>query len=484
MRKLKHLWPQPLFNYFEDICQVPRPSEKEEKIRNFLLEFAQKNNLPAKTDTAGNVLISKPAASGKEGYPAVVLQAHMDMVCEKNSDKIFDFNNDPIEPVISDDWIRADGTTLGADCGIGLAAQMAVLTSKEINHGPVECLMTVAEETGLTGAFNLQPGFLKGSLLINLDSEDEGEIFIGCAGGIGTVAIFNYEKHDIPENFISLKISVSGLLGGHSGDDINKHRGNANKILNRLLMHISQKYKIHLAQFDGGNLSNAIPREAFCIIAIPSEQKDNILKILQSLSNTIKNEFLINEPGLKIQIDSIMNPEKIIDKVTQANMLNSLNACPHGVLEMSTRMEGMVETSTNLASVKFTGENTIIITTSQRSEVESRKYYAADIVKSVFELAGAKVTNTESYPGWTPNPESKLLKIAAASYKKLFKTEPVIRSIHAGLECGLFLEKYPDLDMISIGPTIKGAHSPDERLNIETVEKFWKHLKDILEDIS
>jgi dipeptidase D len=484
MRKLTKLAPQPMFNYFEDICQIPRPSEKEDKIRKFLLEFARKNKLQAKSDKAGNVLISKPAVPGRENAPVVILQTHMDMVCEKNSDKVFDFDKDAIVPVISGEWIKADGTTLGADCGIGIAAQLALLASTEISHGPVECLMTVAEETGLTGAFNLQRGFMSGSLLINLDSEDEGEIFIGCAGGLGTVAKLKYKRSDVPENYTAIKLSITGLSGGHSGDDINKNRGNANKILNRLLWNISQEYDLRLSLFEGGNLSNAIPREANAIFGVPSSEKESIIKALDQLIKNIKNEYIFNEPDLKINIQKNRIPEKVIDQKTQKNLLNALYACPHGILEMSTRMEGMVETSSNLASVKFTGDDNIVITTSQRSEIESRKYYAAEMVRSVFELAGAETSHSDSYPGWTPNPGSGLLKIAVGSYKKLFDTEPVVRSIHAGLECGLFLEKYPDLDMISIGPTIKGAHSPDERLNIETVGKFWNHLKEILENIS
>jgi dipeptidase D len=482
-KKLSKLVPQPLFNYFEDICGVPRPSGKEDEIRKFLLEFASKNKLQAKTDSAGNVLIKKPAAPDREKVPTVILQTHMDMVCEKNSDKVFDFEKDAIVPVISGRWIKADGTTLGADCGIGIAAQLAVLTSTDISHGPVECLITVEEETGLTGAFNIQPGFMSGSLLINLDSEDEGEIFIGCAGGLNTVAKLKYRESDVPENYKAYKINVSGLAGGHSGDDIDKNRGNANKILNRLLWNASHKYDLRLSSFDGGNLSNAIPREAYAIFVVPSSQQDNVLKTLDQHINIIKNEYVINEPDLEINIRENKMPEKIIDLNTQKILINALYACPHGIFEMSTRMEGMVETSTNLASVKFTGNDTIIITTSQRSEIESRKYYAAEMVRAVFELAGAETSHSDSYPGWTPNPDSELLKIAVNSYKKLFDIEPVVRSIHAGLECGLFLEKYPDLDMISIGPTIKGAHSPDERLDIKTAGKFWNHLKDILENI-
>jgi dipeptidase D len=480
---LAQLKPQPLFNYFEEICQVPRPSKKEEKIRQFLLGFAKANDLEAKTDDAGNVLISKPATPGREGAPVVILQTHMDMVCEKNSDKEFDFDNDAIEPVITDGWIKANGTTLGADCGIGIAAQLAVLTSAEIKHGPLECLITVDEETGLTGAFSLKPGFMTGAVLLNLDSEDEGEIFIGCAGGVDTVAAFSYEKEAVPANAVPLKLKVSGLLGGHSGDDIHKNRGNANKILNRFLWKADKNFDLRLADFNGGNLRNAIAREAFAVVVVPENEKEKLIKNFGEYAGEVGFEYERADPGLKLTAEGSEMPEFIIDKETQYNLLNAINGCAHGVLEMSTRMEGMVETSANLASVKFIEGHKIHIATSQRSELESRKYMAAEMVESVFKLAGAEVIHSDGYPGWTPNPDSEVLKVTVGSYKKLFGVEPVVRSIHAGLECGLFLEKYPGLDMVSFGPTIKGAHSPDERLDIHTTEKFWKHLVDVLEQI-
>ena len=483
MNKLSQLKPQPLFNYFEDICQIPRPSKKEEKIRQFLFDFASRNNLEVKTDEIGNVLILKPATRGKESLPTVILQTHMDMVCEKNSDKEFDFDNDAIETRIVDGWVKANGTTLGADCGIGMAAQMAVLTSEKIKHGAIECLFTVDEETGLSGAFALQPGFLEGSVLLNLDSEDEGEIFIGCAGGIDTLATFDYQKNEIQGNTVALKLSVAGLLGGHSGDNIHNNRGNANKILNRFLWNISKKQDIRIAEFNGGNLRNAIAREAFAVFVVSENEKEILFEEFKKFSSEIKFEFEQSEPGINLTVEEITKPDFVIDIETQINLLKSISACPHGVLEMSTRMEGMVETSTNLASVKFLDDNKIQITTSQRSEIESRKYMAAEMVESVFELAGAKVKHSDGYPGWAPNPDSDILKITVDSYKKLFGVEPIVRSIHAGLECGLFLEKYPRLDMVSFGPTILGAHSPDERLDIKTTDKFWRHLVDVLENI-
>jgi len=483
MDKLIQLKPQPLFGYFEDICQVPRPSKKEEKIRRFLLDFAVRHNLEAKTDEVGNILISKQAASGMENAPTVILQTHMDMVCEKNSDKEFDFDNDPIEPIVDDGWVKANGTTLGADCGIGIAAQMAVLTSSEIKHGPVECLITVDEESGMTGAFALEPGFMSGSLLLNLDSEDEGEIFIGCAGGIDTLATFNFNKEEIPVDSVALKLTVSGLLGGHSGDDIHKNRGNANKILNRFLWDISKQADLQLVDFNGGNLRNAIAREASAVITVQEDHKDIIFDGFKKYVNDVQFEYERSEPGLNLSIAETEIPEFVIDKMSQEKLFDAIHACPHGVIEMSTRMEGIVETSTNLASVKFIEGDKILVTTSQRSEIESRKHWAAGMVESVFKLAGAEVRHPDGYPGWAPNPDSEILKITVDSYKKLFGIKPVVRSIHAGLECGLFLEKYPDLDMVSFGPTIRGAHSPDERLDIETTVKFWKHLVDVLENI-
>ncbi len=483
MKKLDKLSPQPIWNYFEDICQVPRPSKKEKKIRQFLLDFAASNNLEAKVDKIGNVLILKKAAQGKENSPTVILQTHMDMVCEKNSDKKFNFDTDAIEPLIEGDWVTANGTTLGADCGIGIAAQMAVLTSGKIEHGPIECLITVDEETGLTGAFNIQPGFMSGEILLNLDSEDEGEIFIGCAGGIDTLATLTYTQVPVPEKSITFKFSVSGLSGGHSGDDINKGRGNAIKILNRFLWKLSKTMEMGLAEFNGGNLRNAIAREAYAKVVIPSDKKNDAEKLAQTFAGELAFEYSVNEPKLKFEIEAADLPTFVIDKTIQQNLLNVLYACPHGVLEMSSSMEGMVETSTNLASVKFLEGNKIFITTSQRSEITSRKFYASEMVRSVFELAGASVKNSDGYPGWAPNPDSEVLKTTVASYEALFGNKPLVRSIHAGLECGLFLEKYPHLDMVSFGPTIRGAHSPDERINIKTTEKFWRHLVDVLEKI-
>jgi dipeptidase D len=476
---LTELQPTEIWKHFEDICQVPRPSKKEEQIIEFLLEFGKKNNLETKRDEIGNVLIKKPATPGKENLKTVVLQSHMDMVCEKNNDTEHDFEKDPIIPWIDNGWVKAKGTTLGADDGIGMAAEMALLTSTDIEHGPIECLFTVDEETGLSGAFALQPGFFDGKILLNLDSEDEGEIFIGCAGGIDTLANMSFNKEEVPADQFAMKIEVKGLLGGHSGDEINKGRGNSNKILNRFLWEINKKYGIRINDFNGGNLRNAIPREASAYITIPKQYKENVRVDFNIYAAEMEQVWSIAEPKIKFELESTDLPSFVIDKKTSDNLMDAIYACPHGVFSMSTKMPGMVETSTNLASVKFDDEK-IMITTSQRSDVDSEKYNIAQMVGSTLTLAGAEIEHTDGYPGWAPNPNSEILTVAVDSYKRLFDKEPIVRSIHAGLECGLFLEKYPGMDMISFGPTLRDVHSPDERINIETVEKFWLHLIDII----
>lgn len=480
MLVLSQLSPQAVWSYFEEICKIPRPSKKEEKIRAFLLDFARNHNLDAKHDTIGNVLISIPATKGMEDRATIILQSHMDMVCEKDGDLEFDFNTDPIRPQIDGEWVKATGTTLGADDGIGIAAQMAVLTDSTLAHGPIECLFTVDEETGLSGADALQPGFLKGNILLNLDSEDEGELFIGCAGGIDTIATMQYKRKSVPARAHAYKITVRGLKGGHSGDDINKGLGNSNKILTRLLLQATHIGDIRLAHFDGGNLRNAIPREASALITVPYEVEEAFLQLFEEYSKDVKDELFITEPGLTLIAEKSALPEFVINRSAQRRLLNTLMACPHGVLAMSYRMPGMVETSTNLASVKFIDDDTIMVTTSQRSDLNSAKFMAAMMVESVFTLSEFEVTHSDGYPGWAPNPNSQIMKLTAKVYKELFGNEPIVRSIHAGLECGLFLEKYPEMDMVSFGPTLRGVHSPDEKINIATVDKFWKLLVEVL----
>ncbi|MBN2778529.1 MAG: aminoacyl-histidine dipeptidase [Bacteroidales bacterium] len=480
---LNNLEPKNVWQYFEQITQVPRPSKKEEKIIAFLLDFAKEHNLEAKKDHIGNILIKKPASKGMENKKSVLLQSHMDMVCEANRDKIIDFDIDPITPVIDGEWVKADGTTLGADDGIGVAAQMAILTDNTLTHGPIECLFTVDEETGLTGAFEIKEGFFDSKILLNLDSEDEGEIFIGCAGGIDAVATFEFKNEPMPTNHSALKITVNGLKGGHSGDEIHKGFGNSNKMANRFLFQFTESYDIRLANFDGGNKRNAIPREAEIIFTIENNKIDNLKRDFEVLKNSIIKEIEITEPNININIESVSNPETVIDKQTQKNLTFALYACPHGVHAWSPAIPGFVETSTNLASVKF-DNNKIVVVTSQRSSVESGKKDINLMVRSVFELAGALVESGDGYPGWAPNPKSEILTIAEKSYEKLFGKKPVVRAIHAGLECGLFLEKYPDLDMISFGPTLRGVHSPDERIEIKTVKMWYDHLLNVLENIA
>lgn len=478
---LADLEPKSLFKFFGEILSIPRPSKHEEKMTEYLVNWAKERNLEYVSDEIGNVIIRKGATKGKENSPWVCLQSHIDMVCEKNSDKDFNFEKDAIVPKIEGEWLKADGTTLGADDGIGVATALAILDANDIEHGPIECLFTVDEETGLSGAEALSADVLKSRILLNLDSEDEGEIFIGCAGGIDTVAKLPYDKEETPDA-PAFKLMVKGLKGGHSGDDINKGLACANKILNRILWSLDKEMDLRLSCFEGGNLRNAIAREANATFVVAQADVELMKEIVEKFAVDLKYEFRTTEPDMQITLSEAEKPAFVIDMLSQDNLLNVLYACPHGVLAMSREIPGFVETSTNLASVKMK-EDYFFITTSQRSSVESAKYAAAYRVESCFLLAGADVEHGDGYPGWAPNPESKILKIAVDAYKKLFNKEPIVRAIHAGLECGLIGEKYPGMDMISYGPTLRGVHSPDERLEIKTVELYWKHTLEILKNI-
>lgn len=478
--KESELKPASVFQYFHEICQVPRPSKNEGKIIAFLKEFGKKHHLETEVDHTGNVLIKKPATPGKENLKTVILQGHMDMVCEKNSNIQHDFMKDPIQTEIDGEWLKAKGTTLGADDGIGVATCLAILADESIEHGPLQCLFTVDEETQLTGAINIKSGFMSGDILINLDSEDEGQLFIGCAGGINSVGELSYKEVTIPKDFYFFKVSVTGLVGGHSGDDINKDRANANKVLNRFLSQEADKCDLYLCTIDGGNLHNAIAREAYAVCSIPQEDKHNVRADLNVFISDIEVEYSVTEPNFKMTLESVDAQPTAIDKETADKLLKMIYAIPHGVFAMSQDIKGLVETSTNLASVKMKENHIIRIETSQRSSIFSARNNVAGMVRTVMKLAGAKVTHNDGYPGWKPNTQSEILEITADSYKRLFGNEPLVRSIHAGLECGLFLEKYPNLDMISFGPSLIGVHSPDERLNIPTVDKFWKLLLDVL----
>ena len=480
---ITELSPSIVWKYFHEITQTPRPSKKEEKMIAYLEQFAAAQELPIKKDACGNIVISKSATPGMENRQTVILQAHMDMVCEKNNDTEHDFDNEPIHTFIEDGWVKAKGTTLGADNGIGMAAQLAVLASDNIEHGPVECLFTIDEETGLTGASNIEKGLISGNILLNLDSEDEGEIYIGCAGGKGTIATFEYTPLLTSEGFF-FRVDVKGLNGGHSGGEIHKGLGNANKILARFLYLLEGEMEYELCAIDGGNLHNAIAREAHAVIGISSSEKEAVRIMLNQFIVDIENELKHVDKNVKITMESVERPATCIDSITSDNLIYALMACPHGVMGMSHDIEGLVETSTNLASVKMKEDNKIVVSTSQRSSIESRKNEIADTIQALFILAEATdVVYTEGYPGWTPNTNSPILKVAQDTYLNLFGKEAAIKAIHAGLECGLFLEKYPQLDMISFGPTMCDVHSPNEKLKIDTVAPWWDHLLEVLKNI-
>ena len=483
MEKMKELQPAEVWGYFSEILTIPRTSKKEDKIIEYLEAFAAKQQLPCKRDQAGNLVISKQATPGMENRKGVVLQSHVDMVGEKQAEVQHDFDRDPIQAFVSGEWVRARGTTLGADDGIGIAASMAILASGDIKHGPLECLFTVDEESGMTGALGLLPGFINGSILLNLDSEDEGEIFIGCAGGIDTVGLYRYQKKRVNRNRTALQIVVNGLQGGHSGDEIHKGFGNAIKILNRFLWNADQRFNIGLSAISGGKARNAIPREADAIIVLPSKSLELVRVYFESFAHIIGEELKEVEPDFHMSLQPADLPDFVMSKRHQRKLFRALYACPHGVITMSREIPGLVETSTNLASIRGTGEDALEIVTSQRSSVESAKQDISDRMTALFKLLGASANHSDGYPGWKPDLSSEVLKIAEKAYRSLFDRAPEIKAIHAGLECGLFLQKYPQLDMISVGPTIKGAHTPEERLKIDTVMKFWSFLLKVLEDI-
>lgn len=480
--ELLNFKPSRLWHYFVEILEIPRPSKKEEKIIAYLQNFGEKHHLETIVDHIGNVLIRKPASKGKENSTPVVLQSHMDIVCEKNNDIVHDFEKDPVKARVDGEWVKATGTTLGADDGIGIAAQLAILEANDIEHGPLECLFTMDEESGLTGAMELKADLLRSKILLNLDSEDEGQLFFGCAGGKDTLIELPLNWESTPKDVKAFKAEVNGLLGGHSGDEIHKRLGNANKVLNRFLWESAKKFDLRLAYFDGGNLRNAIAREAEAVFTVPREKTEDIKAKASAYFNILKDEFKITDPGINFVVEETVIPEKVVNLHTQNNLLNALYACPHGVIAYSAEIPDFVETSTNLAAVK-TKEDHFKITTSQRSSVEAAKENIVNMVRSVFELCGASVSHTSGYPGWKPNPNSKIVAKTVESYKRLFNNEPEVLAIHAGLECGLIGDKYPEMDMISFGPTIKGAHSPDERLHIESTVKFWDLLIDVLKNI-
>lgn len=476
---LKGLNPERVWHWFGEIMQIPRPSKHEERISAWLVQWGKDHGLETKSDKLGNVLIRKPASKGYEKSPWVALQAHMDMVCEKNSTKQFNFMKDAIQPVLDGEWLTADGTTLGADDGIGVAAILAILEDPKLQHPALEALITVDEETGLTGANGLSKSWLKSEVLLNFDDEDEGEYCIGCAGGIDTVAEMDYKLVAAPKGCKAFVVKVSGLVGGHSGDDINRGRANANKLLNRILWEGTYKHSMRLATIDGGNLRNAIAREAEALVCVPEDKVRAFKTMVTKMGKAMVFEFRSTEPDMEFSLRDADMPKKVVDADTQERLVNLVYACAHGVLAMSREIENFVETSTNLASIKM--EKTFIrIATSQRSSVESAKQAAAAKLEATFRLVGCRVSHSDGYPGWTPNPDSRVLKVGVDVYKKMYGKEPIVRAIHAGLECGLIGEKYPQMDMISYGPTLRGVHSPDERIEIKTVEMFWNQTLEIL----
>ncbi len=481
MEKLQ-LEPKAVFDFFLQICEIPHGSKNEGAISKFLQEFGKGLGYETVADAVGNVLVKKPASPGFENRKTVILQSHMDMVCDKRPDVEHDFTKDPIKPYVDGEWLKAQGTTLGADNGIGVAAAMAVLADKSLKHGPVNCLFTIDEETGLTGAEALSPELLQGDILVNLDSEDEGEIFIGCAGGVCNYAEFKHLLTTISGDMFYMRVDINSLTGGHSGDDINKGRANANKLLARFLLQVADKYEFYLCDINGGSLHNAIPRDASAVFAVQSADKEAVRVDFNIFAAQVQDEYSATEPNMRFTLQSTDPVARVIDPVVVKKLLGALHAVFNGVFAMSQDVPGLVETSSNLASVKRTADNVITVTTSQRSSIESARDNVSSVVRTAFELGGANVTTKGQYPGWKPNMKSEILKVACDTYKQLFGADAKIKAIHAGLECGLFLEKAPHLDMISFGPTMRGVHSPDERLDIASTERWWRHLVLLLEN--
>ncbi len=482
MSSIKNLEPKTLWNYFHEITQIPHPSKKEEKLIVYMREFGQKNNLETIVDKAGNVILRKPATKGMEYRKGVILQAHLDMVPQKNSDKIHDFENDPIEPIIVDDWVTANGTTLGSDNGIGVAAAMAILTSQDIPHGPLEALFTVDEETGMTGVFALEPGLLKGKILLNLDSEDEGELCVGCAGGIDVNVRKKYILEDSPDNMVAYRIMIKGLKGGHSGVDINLGRANSIKIMFRFLMQAESDFGIRISEVAGGDLRNAIPRESYSIVLVQGDKAARFRSFIEHYQEMYCAEFSDTDPDISFSGVEVPLPRKVLKVGDQYKLIRAVYVCPNGVQRMSRAMDGLVETSNNLAIVrcidgKFEAHNLT------RSSVDTAKIAVAWKIAACFHLVDAEVELMGGYPGWKPNMNSEILKIMSTIHKDMFGKEPDVKAIHAGLECGIIAGTYPDMDMISFGPTIKWPHSPDERVSIPSVGKFFDYLCEILKQI-
>lgn len=480
---IEGLKPELVWKYFAEISRIPRPSKHEEAMTKYVLETATKLGLDAKSDSFGNVVVKKPATAGKEKVRSIALQGHLDMVPEKNSDKIHDFLKDPIELVRKGNMLMANGTTLGADNGIAVATNLAIMEDRSLEHGPLEFLFTVDEETGLTGANNLGPGFLESKTLMNLDSEEEGAVYVGCSGGKNTIGSWKVEMDSAPSNSVVCELKVRGLKGGHSGLEIDKGRGNSLKVITRVLLALHST-GARLSSINGGNKSNAIPRESDAVVVIPKKALDEAKAIVARLNETIKNEIETVDPDLNISLTETKSKKaKVMKKGQQRRILQTISAMPHGVTKMSADIPGLVETSTNVAIIETKGKK-VTLTTSQRSSVASEIEEICETVRNIFDLADAEYATADGYPGWKPDMKSDILKVAKASYQALYGKEPAVKAIHAGLECGIIGEKYPGMDMISFGPTLEGVHSPDEKIHIDTVEKFWNFLLAILKNVN
>ena len=475
---IRKLEPTAMWNNFANLNAVPRPSKKEERVIQFIKEFGEKLNLPTLVDEVGNVIIKKPATKGMEDRVTIVLQSHLDMVHQKNAATQFDFNTQGIEMLVEGDWVKANGTTLGADNGIGVASIMALLESTTIPHPALEALFTIDEETGMTGALSLKGGLLDGEIMLNLDTEDDDELTIGCAGGVDVTALGKYELV-APKNSVTFSIAIKGLTGGHSGMDIHRGRGNANKIMNRLLLNLSNDLNIEIASIDGGSLRNAIPRESVAVIAVSDTNKEALKKQIKNFETIIKEEYHITDPKLVVTIEETDAPKQVLQKDFQYKLVRSIYACPYGIYRMSPDIAGLVQTSNNVARV-IVKEGAYQIQCLTRSSVDSEKIDLQDAITSTFELLGAEIKSSGSYPGWAPNPSAPIVKLMSDLYKEKYHSEAKVSACHAGLECGILGTNYPDIQMISFGPNIKGAHSPDERVQISSVQKYWGFLLETL----
>jgi dipeptidase D len=483
MGNIRNLEPKALWNHFADLNEVPRPSKKEERVIEFMKNFGEQLGLPTIVDEVGNVIIKKPASPGMEGRTTIVLQSHLDMVCQKNADTDFDFDKEGIKMLVEGDWVRADGTTLGADNGIGVASIMTLLKSDDIPHPPLEALFTIDEETGMTGAQGLVGGLLDGKIMLNLDTEDDDELTIGCAGGVDVNVSGSYRVEAAGDNCTAYKLGVTGLTGGHSGMDIHLGRGNANKLMNRLLFETADKFTLRVAEIDGGGLRNAIPRESFAIVVVPNAQMEVFEAHVNALRSELKNEYNTTDPDLMIGLEKTDMPPKVMPEADQKKLIRSIYACPNGIYRMSPDIEDLVQTSNNLARV-LVKDGEVKIQCLTRGSVDSEKMDLAKAIQSTFELFGADVVFEGGYPGWAPKPDAGIVKLMSSLYTEMFEEDAEVAACHAGLECGILGTNYPDMEMISFGPNIRGAHSPDEKVQISSVQKYWGFLLETLKRVN